>query len=134
LLERAAAARLAGPSLLNDPRPADEVSALGNASWVLAFTDDPSRAVDTALRALAIDPNQAWIEGNLAHGYLLTGRADDARKIYQKQARLMTGSPQSPFANVLLDDFAALRDAGIVRPEMDEIEAMLRKAVTEMQP
>jgi hypothetical protein len=68
---------------------------------------------------------QAWMHANLAHGYLLANRVDQAKAIYLKhRGEEMRGEP---FELSVLDDLARLRELGFDNPAMAEIEQLLGK-------
>src|SRR6202035_3349080 len=47
------------------------ISALGTLAWVELLNNHPEAAEKACIAALDLDPTQAWINGNLAHSYLL---------------------------------------------------------------
>ncbi|MGQ0594385.1 MAG: nSTAND1 domain-containing NTPase [Gammaproteobacteria bacterium] len=88
------------------------------------FARRPTEAIISARRGLEIDPSQIWIYTNLAHGYLFTGRLNEAKRIYLTYKDEMTPSGRR-FAEEVLEDFKKLRAARITHPAMPEIEKLL---------
>ena len=58
---------------------------------------------------------------------MFLGRADEARDVYiGNRDKTWPDSDNKPWNAVILDDFRALRDAGITHPMMSEIETLLK--------
>ena len=104
---------------------------LGNQSFFLLFDRQFKEAVAAAEEALRLDPDRLRIATNQAHGYLLSGQFEKAKAIYRQHPRDKVNDRQT-FAEVVLDDFAKLRQRGIVHPDMKKIEKLLRAG--ERQP
>jgi hypothetical protein len=91
----------------------------GNLSWETIRAGDARTGETSAEKGFELDPDQTWIEVNLAHSYLLSGRIEDARRLY-------SAIKDKPWGDHLLNqdirnDFAELRSLGLGRPEMDSI-------------
>jgi uncharacterized protein len=99
--------------------------ALGSVSWLALFAKEFTPALDAAERALTAEPNLLWIAMNRAHALMFLGRAEEAREVYlvNKDRRI----PQNGkiWQQVIGEDFAQLRKAGLDHPQMAEIEAAL---------
>jgi len=96
------------------------ISALGTLAWVELLNNHPEAAEKACVAALDIDPSQAWINGNLAHSYLLTNQEDKARTIYVKnQGETVNGDR---FEQAVVQDFAALRKLGLGNATMAKLE------------
>jgi len=98
---------------------------LGNQSFYLLFDRQFQAAAAAAEEALTLAPNQLRIAINQAYGYLLSGQFEKAEAIYRQHARDKVNDQQT-FAEMVLDDFAKLRQRGIDHPDMKKIETLLR--------
>lgn len=88
------------------------------------FEGSPESAVDLSQKALAIDPTQTWLQLGLAHGQLLGGHAEAARELYLRY-RYFPVSDALTFREAALEDFEALRDAGVSPPAVAEVGRIL---------
>jgi len=98
--------------------------ALGFQARRALFEGSPESAVDLSQQALSIDPTQTWLQLGLAHGQLLGGPVEAARELYL-QYRHFPASDALTFREAALEDFGALRSAGISTPAMVEVERLL---------
>jgi len=84
---------------------------------------------DSALKYLAQgsvkDPANLYIQGNLAHAYLLTDHFEDAKKIYLKNKKTKLSKDLS-WKQMIDQDFNAFEQAGIQNPHFDEIRKLLK--------
>ncbi|EGV28128.1 hypothetical protein ThidrDRAFT_4029, partial [Thiorhodococcus drewsii AZ1] len=108
--------------------PADLACALGTQSYCLLLDRQFQAAITAAEEALTLNPGLLWVVTNQAHGYLLTEQFDRAQAIYQNHATEMVREGQT-FAQVVLDDFDALREQGIDHPMMEDIADLFRQSV-----
>lgn len=106
--------------------------AQGTLSWAHLLLGDPVAAEEAARAALALYPGRTWIELNLAHARLLQGDDAAARTLYHAAlgTRMEDGTPA---LDVVKEDLAALRLAGLGTPSMDRIEAELDAATAERE-
>ena len=94
--------------------------ALGNIAFKLEMIKQFQPALVDADLALSIVPNDISIAANRAHALMLLGRTDEARAIYLAHRGEQVG--EAMWEKLLLDDFDALRNAGLNNPLMDEIK------------
>lgn len=95
----------------------------GNLSWASVRAGGTQTAEACAQMGLALDPTQTWIQVNLAHSYLLSGRIQDAQNLY---STIKTQQWQGhPLSEDIRNDFAELRSLGLGRSEMDGILSSL---------
>jgi tetratricopeptide (TPR) repeat protein len=75
----------------------------------------------TADHAISVSPNSIWANIRCAHALMFLGQAEEARTIYLQQRRTKV-DPEQYGENIILKDFAAIREAGLTNALMDEIE------------
>lgn len=93
---------------------------LGQITFKLELIKQFQVALVDADLALSILPNDISIAANRAHALMLLGRTDEARAIYLAHHGEQVG--ERIWEKVLLDDFDALRNAGLSNPLMDEMK------------
>lgn len=101
---------------------ADTASELGNLAWDAILAQLFDRALAASERAIGLAPDEVWIETNRAHALMFLGRTDDARSVYLRYLGVKNVQSGKPWEVVILDDFTALRRAGLSNPLMNEIE------------
>ena len=113
------------------PQPVKEnykpyaVMCYGNLSWSLTLNKQYAPAMEAAKKALTFAAGDAeWIEGNLAHAYLMSGQTQEAEKIYRKYIGKVFGSEKQSWVDVMLADFKSMKAAGVSSSDMDKIEKM----------
>ncbi len=90
-------------------------SELSNLSWMQLHAKDFAGALKSAQDGIEIDPSVIWINTNLAHALVLTGRVEEGRQLYlaHKNSVLEDGRA---FRDVVLEDAKILREkAGITQ-------------------
>jgi tetratricopeptide (TPR) repeat protein len=109
------------------------VSAYTNLSYYLCLTGKYREAIEKSLTAIEIDPQKYLLYTNLALGYLLSGDYNAAQKIYQDYKNKPGGNGRKRLADNFLEDFEALKKAGIItiaKPvlwkQVDEISALMK--------
>lgn len=95
----------------------------GSLSWGFVRSGEFELAIECAQKGLNLDPNQAWINVNLAHAYVFSGRDSDAENLYSE-------IKDKPWGDHLLkkdihDDFKELTDLGRHLPAMDSLSKSL---------
>jgi hypothetical protein len=101
-------------------------SALSQLSWYALFVRQYATALDAAERSIKIKSQDLVPETNRAHALMFLGRTTEAKTIYLAHK----GEPLNgkKWEEVIADDFAQLRKAGITHPLMAEIEAAFKPA------
>ena len=96
---------------------------LGNVSRAALFAHDFQRALDAAERAHSLDPAKLWLETNDAHALMFLDRTAEARALYfsHKDEPVPEGADK-PWREVIAEDFAEFRRAGLVKSLMEEVE------------
>ena len=102
------------------------VSLLGSRSWKYAQANKPDQAITDAERALAIDPNQPWIHGNLANGLLMKGQVDRALAIYREQQDKPGPGQEGTMCKFILEDVDTMLAAKVLG---EEAAAEVRRAI-----
>jgi hypothetical protein len=98
-------------------------SALGGLSWSALFAHHYAEALDAAERSIKLKPDLAP-ETNRAHALMMLGRTAEAKTIYlAHKGESLNGKT---WEEVVADDFAKLRKAGITSPLMAEIETAFK--------
>jgi hypothetical protein len=126
-LEAATAAANLAKGSMEKKRTSEAVrraaAAYGNLARAELLNRQLPEAIRAAQAALQLDNQPAWIHANLAHAYLLSNQADQAKALYlAHRGDEMYGGP---FEMAVLDDFAQLRKLGFDGPGMAEIEKLL---------
>lgn len=112
----------------NDLRQSGELAgnlaaALNNVAWYALFAGNPDRARAAAEEAMALQPDNEAYALNRAHALMLSGKSEEARAIYLKNRGTVLGGRTWPL--LVSDDFSVLREHGIERGLMREIEDRL---------
>lgn len=100
--------------------------ACGSISWYYVFEKQFAKTLAYAKRGLALDSTQTWIYSNLALGYLSLGKWPETKKIYEEYKDFAV-DPDHSYKDMFLDDLHALKEAGILLPNMREAEEFLLK-------
>jgi hypothetical protein len=127
MLDAANAALSQAPADPKQTPQARSAAALAQATlaWAELLNNHPKESIDASQKAIALDPQQAWMYANLAHAYLLSDRVDQAKSVYlAHRGEEMYGAP---FELSVRDDLAQLRRLGLDRPAMAQIEQLLGK-------
>jgi hypothetical protein len=102
---------------------------LGSQSWDLLLDRKFAEAIKVGQSGYDLDNSKGWILTNIAHGYLLNGNFDLARKIYVNNKNLMIDNSHAKmdrFGSIVISDFKVLKSKGIVHPDMDKIEELVK--------
>ena len=112
-----------------DPTRTRVADTLGGLSYQRLFVGQYTQALADAREALQINPALNWIRTNEAHALLLLGQEAEALAIYRAY-RDKPVNAQQQFPDAVLDDFKALRKAGIDHPGMAKVEALYAAPAT----
>jgi hypothetical protein len=96
----------------------------GNLSWRLLEKKDFQGALNAAVTGLARDPNQKWINTNLALAQVLLGNFKSAEKTYNnlKDQEIRKGES---YRSVFLKDISDLEKIGITHPDFEKVKKLL---------
>jgi hypothetical protein len=89
------------------------------------FARDFARALAASERAHLLAPDHLAIETNHAHALMFLGRTAEARKLYLQHRNDTVSQNDKPWRQVIAEDFAEFRKAGLDNPLMGEIESAL---------
>ncbi len=102
------------------------VSLLGNRSWYYSLDNKPDEAIADAKRALTIDANQPWINGNLANGLLIKGDVAQAILIYKAQRDKLGPGKEGTMCPAILGDISAMLEKKVIEQKTAD---RVRKAI-----
>jgi len=105
--------------------------ALAELSLYGLFARKYSQALDASERSLKLRASLS-AETNHAHALMMLGRKDEAKAIYL--ARTGETVDNKKWEQVISEDFAKLRQAGITHPMMAEIETAFNPGPVELSP
>jgi hypothetical protein len=99
--------------------------ALHSVAWYALFARDFTKALTVADRAHALLPSDLSSETNRAHALMFLGREEESKALYlaHKGKPVWTGG--NLWENVIAEDFAEFRKAGLTHPMMADIEKEL---------
>ena len=108
-------------------KPAAETAwAVGEVAWYALHMREFNEALAAADRAHTLLPTDLTIETNRAHALMFLGREDDARALYlAHKGERLSEVDNKPWEQVIAEDFADFRKAGLTNPMMDDIEKRL---------
>ncbi len=101
--------------------------ALGNVAWYALFAKQPQKALDAAVRALALAPGTLWIEANRAHALLFLRRTPEAINAYVDH-KGETVPDHGKWEDVILKNFGEFRASGFDASKFTAVEKALAKA------
>jgi tetratricopeptide (TPR) repeat protein len=111
------------PELQNDVL--GDVETIGDIAHQLNLAHDFSTALEAADQAIAIAPDQLRVQDSRADALMFLARIDEARAIYLKYRGQKDARSKTTWEQMVRQDFAELRKAGLTHPLMVEIERQL---------
>ena len=105
----------------------DMSTTFGNLAWHQLLIKEFDHAIESAQSGLKISPNNDWIYTNLALGYLLTGKFDEAEKIYMTYKDADYSDGRKSFKEVFLQDFNVMEAEGIINPLNHDVYEYVNK-------
>jgi hypothetical protein len=110
----------------SDGKPGPETAnALGGVAWYALFAKEFAKAIAAADRAHTLFPNNLTIETNRAHALMFIGHDKEAKALYLAYKGEVLKSNNRLWEQVIADDFAEFRKAGLTRPMMADVEKEL---------
>lgn len=104
-----------------------EIRALGGVAWFALFAKRYERTVEAVAAARALGADEPSLGINEAHANMLLGRDEEARAIYAAVKAGGASGAGNNIGEIVREDFAALRKAGISVPLMAEIEGQMAR-------
>ena len=126
-LVEALAAKVEAEETKSDGKPGEQTAgALTGVIWFALFAKEFTKALAVADRAHALFPDSLGIETNRAHALMFMGHDEQAKALYLAHK----GEPRSGMDNklweqIIAEDFAKFRKAGLKHPMMTDIEKEL---------
>jgi len=102
----------------------DLIDLYNSLCWRQIFSRNYAAAIKAARDGLAT-ANNYTLEGNLAHAYLFAGEFEKAKDIYLKNVGVKIEVRDTPWVEMVEQDFAEFRAAGLIHPDLEKIEVML---------
>jgi TPR repeat protein len=126
-LTEAWAAKEEAEETKREGKPGKETArALSKVAWYALFAREFTQALSAADRAHALLPGDLMIDTNRAHALMFVGRGEESEALYlAHKGEPMSADDSRPWERVIAKDFADLRQAGLSRPMMDDIEQKL---------
>jgi tetratricopeptide (TPR) repeat protein len=106
----------------------DLVNALGGFAFAAVIVGEFTQAESVSREGIALAPDQTWLQTNLAHALMLEDKPAEADAIYLGNRGRMLND--KTWEQAILEDFTALREAGIDHPHMAEVEAAFKNQAT----
>ncbi|MEL6132898.1 MAG: tetratricopeptide repeat protein [Bacteroidota bacterium] len=104
---------------------------LGTLSWFKLFVHDFEGAEAAARRALALCPDEYWINTNLAHALLCQGKYEEAKAVYTQYPPHTLFMNGETWGELFLYDFKDLEEGEVIpapyRKDAKKIQMMLRR-------
>ena len=94
----------------------------GGAPWYALFAKEFSKALTVANRSHALFPTSLAIETNRAHALMFIGRDEEAKALYFAHKGEVSEQSNKLWEQIIAEDFAAFRKAGLTHPMMADIE------------
>jgi TPR repeat protein len=124
-LQEALALKVEEVETKSESKPAEVTArALGTVAWYALFAREFRKALAVAHRAHALLPDNLMIETNRAHALMFVDHAEESKALYlahKGQARFES----KRWEDVIAQDFAEFRKAGLSHPMMADIEKEL---------
>jgi tetratricopeptide (TPR) repeat protein len=110
------------------------IAAIGGLGYRFVLAHEFKGSLEASDEAIGLASDQIWLHTNRAHALMFLGRTEEARALYLKYRGTENVQEVKSWENVILDDFAALREAKLTHPLMDEIAELFAADVTELDP
>jgi len=126
-LEESLAAKVEAEETKRDGKPGEQTAvAVNGVIWFAIFAKDYTKALSVADHAHALFPDNLGIETNRAHALMFIGRDEEPKTLYLAHKKEpVSGEISKLWEQVIADDFAAFRKAGLTNPMMADIEKEL---------
>jgi tetratricopeptide (TPR) repeat protein len=102
------------------------IGRIGDLTYSLVLAWDFARALEAADLIHSVSPGTVLLHMYRARALMFLGRTEEARTLYARYYREKNVQNWKSWVTLVLEDFAALRKAGLAHPLMDEIEKRFR--------
>jgi tetratricopeptide (TPR) repeat protein len=102
------------------------IGRIGDLTISLVLARDFAMALEAADLIHSVSPDTVLLQMYRARALMFLGRVEEARTLYARYQREKNVQNWKPWVALVLEDFAALRKAGLAHPLMDEIEKRFR--------
>jgi tetratricopeptide (TPR) repeat protein len=99
------------------------INNIGGLAYNFVIARDFDRAIEVADEAISLARNTVRLYTNRAHALMFLGRVEEARSLYLRYRGEQNVRNGKSWENIVREDFAELRKAGLVHALMDEIES-----------
>lgn len=96
-----------------------------NLAWNLILTKQYTQALKYLEKGIKLDAHDLYLQGNLAHVYLLSNEYDKAKAIYEKHANENVGFNYS-WPEMIKNDLKTLEDNGIKHDDFKKVRKLLK--------
>ena len=125
-LAEAFAAKFEAEETKRDGRPGEQTAGgLQQMTWYALFAKDYTKALAVADHAHALFPDNLGIETNRAHVLMFTGHDEEAKALYLAHKGEVRQPSGKLWEQIIAQDFAEFRKAGLTSPMMADIEKEL---------
>jgi TPR repeat protein len=120
------AAKFEAEETRRDGRPGEQTAGeLQQMTWYALFAKDYTKALAVAVHAHALFPDNLGIETNRAHALMFTGHDEEAKALYLAHKGEVREPSGKLWEQIIAQDFAEFRKAGLTHPLMADIEKEL---------
>src|SRR5262249_50208873 len=123
IAQRLAAADRSNAQWQNDLQVS--IGKIGSMAYRLVLAHTFAAALEAADQSVSLAPDTTVLYTNRAHALMFLERIDEARVTYLSYRGRQNVQDDKSWVQVILEDFAELRKAGLTHPLMDEIERKL---------
>jgi tetratricopeptide (TPR) repeat protein len=102
------------------------IGRIGDLTTRLVLARDFAKSLEAADLIHSASPDAVLLQMYRARALMFLGRVEEARTLYARYQRETNVQNWKPWLTLVLEDFAALRKAGLQHPLMDEIEKRFR--------
>jgi TPR repeat protein len=125
-LRETLAAKVEAEETKRDGKPGEQTAGqLQGVTWDALFAKDGMKALAVANRAHALFPDDLGIETNRAHALMFIGHDEEAKALYVAHKGEPVPGNNKLWEQVIAEDFAEFRKAGLTTPMMADIEKEL---------
>jgi TPR repeat protein len=125
-LEETLAAKLEAEETKRDGKPGQQTAReLQGVTWDALFAKDYTKGLAVAARAHTLFPDDLSIESNRAHALMFMGHDEEAKALYLAHKGEVPDRSGKLWEQIIAQDFAEFRKAGLTSPMMADIEKEL---------